>query len=79
MNTGEKILVGSLGAVGAAIGLYGLYKILFTSDEEMTKSERDAILSRPRFDDDGKYIDYSGRGITKRKRKHHKKSHKKRK
>ena len=76
MNKEETILVGSL---GAAIGLYGLYKILPFGDEEMSKSERNAILSRPRFGDDGQYIDYSGRGITKRKRKHHKKSHKKRK
>jgi len=77
MNKGETILVGSL---GAAIGLYGLYKIFsYDGDEKMSKSERDAILDRPRFDDKGKYIDYSGRGITKRKRKHHKKSHKKRK
>jgi hypothetical protein len=76
MNTGETILVGSL---GAAIGLYVLYKIFSFGDEEMSKSERDAILNRERFDQDGQYIDYSGRGITKRKRKHHKKSHKKRK
>jgi hypothetical protein len=76
MNTEETILVGSL---GAAIGLYGVYKIFFSGDEEMTKSERAEIMSRPRFGDDGEYIDYSGRGITKRKRKHHKKSHKKRK
>jgi ribosomal 30S subunit maturation factor RimM len=76
MNTEETILVGSL---GAAIGLYGVYKIFFSGDEEMTKSEREEIMSRPRFGNDGQYIDYSGRGITKRKRKHHKKSHKKRK
>lgn len=76
MNKEEIILVGSLGAV---VGLYGLYKIFSPGDEEMSKSERSAILRRPRFGDDGQYIDYSGRGITKRKRKHHKKSHKKRK
>ena len=77
MNKEETIFLGSL---GVAVGLYGLYKICFSSDdEEMSKSERDAILSRPRFGDDGQYIDYSGRGITKRKRKHHKKSHKKHK
>ena len=76
MNTEELILVGSL---GVAVGLYGLYKIFSSGDEEMSKSERNAIMNRPRFDDDGQYIDYSGRGITKRKRKHHKKSHKKRK
>ena len=77
MNTEETILVGSL---GAAIGLYGLYKIFSSGgDEKMSKSERNAILSRPWFGDDGQYIDYTGRGITKRKRKHHKKSHKKRK
>ena len=68
-----------LGSLGAAVGLYGLYKIFSSGDEEMSKSERNAIMNRPRFDDDGQYIDYSGRGITKRKRKHHKKSHKKRK
>ncbi len=76
MNKEEIILLGSL---GAAVGLYGLYKIFSSGDEEMSKSERNAIMNRPRFDDDGQYIDYSGRGITKRKRKHHKKSHKKRK
>jgi len=76
MNTEETILVGSL---GAAIGLYGVYKIFFSGDEEMTKSERAEIMSRPRFGENGQYIDYSGRGITKRKRKHHKKSHKNRK
>ena len=77
MNTEELILVGSL---GVAVGLYGLYKIFSSGgDEKMSKSERNAILSRPRFGDDGQYIDYTGRGITKRKRKHHKKSHKKRK
>jgi hypothetical protein len=77
MNTEETILVGSL---GAAVGLYGLYKIFsYGGDEEMSKSERAEIMSRPRFGDDGQYIDYTGRGITKRKRKHHKKSHKKRK
>ena len=76
MNTEETILLGSL---GVAVGLYGLYKIFSSGDEEMSKSERNAIMNRPRFDDDGQYIDYSGRGITKRKRKHHKKSHKKRK
>jgi len=76
MNKEEIILLGSL---GAAVGLYGLYKIFSSGDEEMSKSERNAIMNRPRFNDDGQYIDYSGRGITKRKRKHHKKSHKKRK
>ena len=76
MNKEETILLGGL---GAAVGLYGLYKIFSPSDEEMSHSERSSILARPRFGDDGQYIDYSGRGITKRKRKHHKKSHKKRK
>ena len=77
MNTEELILVGSL---GVAVGLYGLYKIFSSGgDEKMSKSERNAILSRPRFGDDGQYIDYTGRGITKRKRKNHKKSQKKRK
>jgi ribosomal 30S subunit maturation factor RimM len=76
MNKEETILLGGL---GAAVGLYGLYKIFSPSDEEMSHSERASILARPRFEDNGHYIDYSGRGITKRKRKHHKKSHKKRK
>ena len=76
MNKEEIILLGSL---GAAVGLYGLYKIFSSGDEEMSKSERNAIMNRPRFDDDGQYIDYSRRGITKRKRQHHTKSHKKRK
>ena len=76
MNTQETNLLGGLGGI---ICLYGLYKIFSSGDEEMSKSERNAIMNRPRFDDDGQYIDYSGRGITKRKRKNHKKSHKKRK
>ena len=77
MNTQETILLGGLAGI---IGLYGLYKIFSPSDDEdMSKSERDDIASRPRFGSDGHYIDYSGRGITKRKRKNHKKSHKKRK
>jgi hypothetical protein len=77
MNTQETILLGGLGGI---VCLYGLYKILSPSDDDdMSQSEKDDITSRPRFGSDGQYIDYSGRGITKRKRKNHKKSHKKRK
>jgi hypothetical protein len=77
MNTQETILLGGLAGI---VGLFGLYKILSPSDDEdMSQSEKDDIASRPRFGSDGQYIDYSGRGITKRRRKNHKKSHKKRK
>ena len=42
MNKEEIILLGSL---GAAVGLYGLYKIFSSGDEEMSKSERNAIMN----------------------------------
>jgi len=76
MNYQYKILLGSLGGI---VGVVVLYKLFSFDDETMTKSEIKSIEDRPRFGNDGKYIDYSGQGITKRKRKTHKKSHKKRK
>jgi hypothetical protein len=76
MNNQDEILLGSIGGI---VGFFVLYKLFSFNDEKMTKSEIESIEDRPRFDDDGKYIDYSGQGITKRKRKTHKKSHKKRK
>jgi hypothetical protein len=76
MNNQDEILLGSIGGI---VGFFVLYKLFSFNDEKMTKSEIESIEDRPRFDDDGKYIDYSGQGITKRKRKTHKKSHKIRK
>ena len=76
MNNQDEILLGSIGGI---VGFFVLYKLFSFNDEKMTKSEIESIEDRPRFGDNGVYIDYSGRGITKRKRKTHKKSHKKRK
>ncbi len=76
MNNQDEILLGSIGGI---VGFFVLYKLFSFNDEKMTKSEIESIEDRPRFGNDGKYIDYSGQGITKRKRKTHKKSHKKRK
>jgi len=66
-------IIGAGAVFVAIIGAVTAAKEGFFDDEHMSKSERN------RFDDNGQYIDYSGRGLTKRKRKTHKKSHKKRK
>lgn len=73
IDSSTWFIIGAGAVFVAIIGGVTAAKEGFFDDEYMSKSARNS------FDNNSENIDYSGRGLTKRKRKTHKKSHKKRK